>query len=292
MGKISAKLALGTVQFGMDYGISNSSGRVSAKAVDEILTLAKKNNISLLDTAPGYQESELVLGKLDISTQGFHVVTKTASFPDTEDKGENIYNAVTESLSKLKIKKLKGLLVHNPADLMGSKKKIVWEALEKAKKEGLVEKIGVSVYSLDELMKISREFPLGLIQIPVNILDQRLPRSGYLKELKLQGVEIHARSIFLQGLLLMKSDSIPSALNSAKKYLKKLWDYTEKESLTVRQLALSYVGSLTEIDQMVIGVTNARELQQILDDSQAVLSAPWEDFTCEDLAILNPGVWK
>jgi len=213
------KLALGTVQFGLDYGIANEVGQVALEETQCILSFAKANEIDLLDTAIAYGNSEEVLGKLAVNE--FRVVTKLPSFPDYQNNVALwVTEQVRESLARLGQKKLYGLLLHRSEDLWGSKGAQLIQALADLKNDGFVQKIGVSIYSPDELEVVFNKIKIDLVQAPLNVVDCRLQSSGWLDRLKDDGVEVHTRSAFLQGLLLMERSKIPQKFSR----WSNLWD--------------------------------------------------------------------
>ena len=202
------KLALGTVQFGLHYGIANEAGQVSLGEAQSVLSLAKANEIDVLDTAIAYGASEEVLGKVGID--GFRVVTKFPSLPDDQNNVAHwVIEQVRESLARLGQKKLYGLLLHRSEDLLGSKGGQLLQALADLKNDGFVQKIGFSIYSPDEIDEVYKKIKIDLVQAPLNVVDRRLQSSGWLDRLKDDGVEVHTRSAFLQGLLLMERSKIP-----------------------------------------------------------------------------------
>jgi len=266
----NTKIALGTVQFGMQYGISNQAGQTREREVEEIIKYASDNGIDTLDTASLYGKSEEVIGQYINQYYNItpcNIVTKTPHFK-TEQIGvvevNQLISSFESSCEKLKSKKIYGLLIHNPEalSLPGSEK--LFQAMEKLKKEGKVKKIGASVYSSEQIDYLLEKFPIDLIQLPLNILDQRLINNGALEKLKRAGVEIHARSTFLQGLLLMPADQINPWFNPIKKVLEKFHLEAKNRGMSTLQLALGFVESIKEVDKVVVGVNDLKQLKEIL----------------------------
>ena len=190
------KLGLGTVQFGLDYGISNKNKKVNKEEAYNILNIAINAGVDTIDTAATYGDSEVVLGSVLLNTDKLNIVTKIPLVQGETNKKQIIQESFFQSLQKLNKNSVYGLLVHHSSDLTGEEGDLVLEAITDLKKSGKVRKIGVSVYdsqSIDEVLKL---FTPDIIQLPVSIADQRLIRSGHLKKLKQKGVEIHARSVF------------------------------------------------------------------------------------------------
>jgi aryl-alcohol dehydrogenase-like predicted oxidoreductase len=282
------KLALGTVQFGIDYGIANTKGQVQIEEVQSIIDYAKKKGVNMLDTASGYGDSEEVLGKAGIDN--FQIITKTTSIK----KGVNgVVRIFHQSLKNLKQQKVYGLLIHDIDEIEHKQFDALLIELARLKQQGLVKKIGASVYNSQQIDYILDNFPIDLIQLPINILDQRLVNDESLVKLKKYNVEIHARSVFLQGLLLMPIDTIPSWFNPIKDALKLFHEEAKKQNLTKLQFALGFVQSLTEIDKVVVGVNSLKQLYEIINASSVKINtAELSNISINDSFFLNPSNWK
>jgi len=190
------KLALGTVQFGLPYGISNQGGKVIREDVKHIIALSRASGIDTLDTAIAYGDSEACLGAVGI--QGFNIITKLPTIPeDVADVGYWVRDQVQASLHRLGVQTAYGLLMHQPQQLLGHKGKVVVQALERLKAEGVIQKIGVSIYSPTELNPVFEACQIDLVQAPFNLRDQRLNTTGWLQKIYDAGVEVHTRSTFL-----------------------------------------------------------------------------------------------
>ena len=205
-----SKIALGTVQFGIDYGINSENGQVQPEEVRSILNYAHSQNIDLLDTAPAYGNSEKVLGVANV--QNFKVVTKTRHFNNAKISNSDIGLLKKDfscSLTDLRQESFYGELVHNASDLLKSGAEKLYDHLQELKQAEKIEKIGVSVYDYSQLQSILDNFDIDLVQLPFNILDRRMIDSGMLSTLRSSNTEVHARSVFLQGLLLMSEQNRP-----------------------------------------------------------------------------------
>lgn len=273
------KLGLGTVQFGQAYGVSNTRGQVSAKEAGAILTRAAQAGVKVLDTAANYGESEAVLARHDIAP--FRVVTKTISVNNGVEK---VVARARQSALSLKADTL---LVHAAADL---KEDGLWPALQRLKAEGLFRKIGISVYVADDPAALAEQFKPDTMQLPFSLLDQRLLQDGTLPKLKTLGVEIHARSIFLQGLLFL--ERLPERLRPAETALADIRNRIRNAGSTPLAAALSFVLSRAEIDVALVGVTQLAELEEIL--AAASLPPPaldWSALALQDEIALTPSRW-
>ena len=286
------KLALGTVQFGLDYGIANEVGQVALEETQCILSFAKANEIDLLDTAIAYGNSEEVLGKLAVNE--FRVVTKLPSFPDYQNNVALwVTEQVRESLARLGQKKLYGLLLHRSEDLWGSKGAQLIQALADLKNDGFVQKIGVSIYSPDELEVVFNKIKIDLVQAPLNVVDRRLQSSGWLDRLKDDGVEVHTRSAFLQGLLLMERSKIPQKFTRWSDLWDQWHEILQDLGTSPLEACLAYPLSLEQVDQVIVGVDNASQLSEIVQTAKNVNEGPDTSFMrSTDLDLINPSNWN
>lgn len=284
------RFALGTVQFGLHYGVSNQSGQVTNKEVDKILKTAYSAGINTLDTAVSYGSSEQVLGEAGINN--WQVITKLPRFPEKCNNIEDWVNStVSDALDRLKIKKLSGLLLHQPLQLLEENGTDLYQILNNLKKKELVNKIGYSIYSPNDLDKLYSSFKPDIIQAPFNIFDQQLLTSGWLKKLHKEGVEINVRSVFLQGLLLMKLKDLPIKFHRWKTLMDNWHKWLLKNNITPLQACLGFVLAQPEINRLVIGVDNARQLKEVLLATQTKVPSPPLEFATEDENLINPLKW-
>jgi aryl-alcohol dehydrogenase-like predicted oxidoreductase len=293
---LTERIGLGTVQFGLEYGISNTVGRTPSEEVTAILRFAESVGVQVLDTAPAYGESERILGTcLSENASFFRTVTKTPHLPENlsnEEKKRLLEKTFRSSLQNLALEKIYGILVHNAQDILGSDGARLWHLLESFRDQGFVEKIGVSVYDEIELQQAFELFPLELVQIPLNIFDQRLFQSGMLKKLKNARVEIHGRSCFLQGLLLMSPETLPPQFESVREMLRHLRELQQKHGLTPLEAALGFALGVDELDTVVVGVNTLMQFQEILASARALPSELFSGFAVVDTTIVEPRRWK
>jgi len=187
-----SKLALGTAQFGLKYGVANQEGKIKFSEVEKILKLAKNSNIDLIDTAMVYGNSEKVIGETGVND--FKFVSKLPSLSkDCNDLNSWVEEHVQSSLIRLGISSLYGLLIHRSNDLLGNHGKKLIKALEMMKSNGLVKKIGVSIYDPSECEQVMQLTRFDIVQAPLNIIDRRLEASGWLSKLYSEEIEIHTR---------------------------------------------------------------------------------------------------
>jgi len=284
---LSNKLILGTVQFGLPYGINNSTGKVSKAEVSKILDEAKSNEVSILDTSYAYGDSETILGELLDKDDYFKIVSK---LPRTTESPKSIFEETTKRLRK---NKLYGYLIHH-FDYFKEKPDI-WIDIQFLQGEGLVKKTGFSLYNVQELEYLfSKNIVFNLVQIPYNILDRTF--EPYLKELKHRNIEIHTRSVFLQGLFFKPVDKLPEKLKPLKSYLVAINEFCREQNITMEELALNSVIHHPDIDGVLIGVDNIIQLQKniksIWTETPAKVSEFINTLDVKNKELLNPVNWN
>jgi len=278
------KLALGTVQFGLDYGISNVRGQISFQEATKILNLLKVNNIDTLDTASGYGTSEKVLGKIGIND--FRIVTKTSSLKLGVD---NVIKSFYKSLKNLNKPFVDGLLIHDINEIKDKKFDALYQELLNLKQDKLINKIGFSVYMPEQVDFLLNNFDFDLIQVPVNVFDTRLIDGGQLIALKNKKIEVHARSVFLKGLLL-NFEILDDYFSKWKVEFNKYKKVVSVSNLSLLEYALKFVINIHEIDKVLVGVNSERELIEItnvLEEDNNV-----QPYPLNDIELLNPSLWK
>ncbi len=273
------KLALGSVQFGLVYGISNTHGQTSAKEVSLILAEAKGNGITTIDSAAAYGNAEEVLGKNDLN--GFSIVSKFIS----PSKFGAIETQLSKTLADLGVSSLYGYLSHRPEEIINDAGQ--WETMKEIQAKGLVKKIGFSLNTTQELETLlSKGFVPELIQIPFNYLDRRFETLAI--QLKKQGCEIHARSAFLQGLLFKDPGTLPDFFDTVKPLITALQSLKELLPAALLQFVLKKFF----IDKVVTGVENLAQLKQNIAAAETILSValPVMEATVPE-NILMPSCW-
>lgn len=290
------QLGIGTVQFGMPYGISNRLGQTPPDELPGILSLAREAGIRVLDTAALYGNGESALGAALGENHSFRIVTKTPKFespPRGAERGALLTAAFERSLSNLRQPRVYALLVHDADDLLKAGGDAIWAAMEALRNQGLTEKIGVSVYAASQIDAVLSRFAPALVQAPVSIADQRLIASGHLAKLKDQNIEVHARSVFLQGLLLMKPEEIPRQFKPFEAELSKYAGFLMKHGLSPVEGALSYIRHVPEVDVALVGVNCRVQLQECIDAFRRspVANADFSAVACQNDRLLNPVLW-
>ncbi len=287
------KLILGTVQFGLDYGINNSKGKPSINSIKEILDFAYLNRISMLDTAEIYGDSQEKIGSyIKESGNKFEVVTKFS--PKRKDLPENIKTRVYNNLNILNIDYLYAYMFHSFDDFKEYYPKFEKD-LEELKKEKIIKKIGVSLHSNEEIEEVIKYATIDIIQLPFNLLDNQNQRGYILDKAKKKGIEIHTRSVFLQGLFFKKNNSLNNYFKPLFKDLIKLKDICN-ENYMMNDLALNYAYNQPYIDKVLIGVDSAEQLKSNIISISKGVSKKIIDKISEikiiNKSILNPANWK
>ena len=198
------KLGIGTVQFGQKYGISNNLEIPNKKEIKKILYFLHEKNIDYIDTAFLYGLSERKIGELSPPQNKFKIITKTIKVSGKEVTKSDLVNfkhKIQESLESLKRKSIYALLIHRENDILKPGFEELYNHLLELKMNGTVKKIGFSSYEPEIAEKILKEINLDIVQVPLNILNQSFLQKNILKVFRKKKIEIHARSIFDQGIL-------------------------------------------------------------------------------------------
>jgi aryl-alcohol dehydrogenase-like predicted oxidoreductase len=293
---ITDRIALGTVQFGLNYGITGGE-KVHLDEIQKILNYARQNKINTLDTAINYGDSERLLGEVGICD--LKTVTKLPKIPETcENLEEWVIESVHGSLGRLKIPKLYGLLLHHPQDLLGTLGQELYSSLQSCKDRGEVQKIGISIYDPSDLDIILNKYHIDLIQAPFNVIDRRLETtrnsvgSFWLDDLHESGIEIHVRSIFLQGLLLMEKNQRPVKFNRWNKLWESWHTWLKENQISAIQACLNFVLSCSQIDRIVMGVENLAQLKEIIETIDSGNPIVPTSLICNDTDLINPSSWN
>lgn len=293
------RVGIGTAQIGMPYGVTNTAGVPSSAKAKKILIRARRRGIHVFDTAPCYGDgqAEQRLGAF-LPADCSRVVTKIPPLPsDMEKRGITDFarNSLENSLQRLGRKSVYGLLGHCAKDFINPESSGgLIDAMCRLRDEGKVEKIGVSVYEADEIDAIMKVFSMDLIQLPLSVFDQRLLLRGHLSYLHENNVEIHARSVFLQGLLLACANNFPASMEKRKHLFSEYHEFLGREKMNPLHVALSFVLGISEVGCAIIGVTSADEIDDVVD---ACCEAPVDSsvlrrFAVNDPLLLNPARWE
>jgi hypothetical protein len=285
-----SRIALGTAQFGLPYGVANRRGQVGRADLTAILGRAQAAGIDTVDTAMAYGDSEQRLGESGVGQ--WRVITKLPELPvPCADVAAWARTSVQGSLTKLGLVRLRAILLHRPLQLLGPHGPDLQAALFALKDEGLVEKVGFSIYGPDDLDALWHRFRPELVQAPLNVLDRRLLTSGWMARMHAAGTEIHVRSVFLQGLLLMDAASRPPMFSR----WQPLWDrwtrWLSEASVSPLHACLGLALSRPEVSRVVVGVDSLEQLEEILAATLDTNLVPPLELACTDADLLDPSRW-
>ena len=289
-----SKLGLGTAQWGLPYGISNQSGQTTQDEVSRILKFARNSGINTVDTARSYGHAEQILGAHDLSY--FDIITKLPSLDNLHVSQyaleESLEFSFANSLFSLGVDCVQGLLVHSCDDLFSQSGKVVLQFIDEVKSQERCRKVGVSVYDSFQIHRVLDLFTPDIIQLPFSVFDQRLLHDGTLSTLKQLGIEIHARSIFLQGLLLMKIEEIPRYFDPWVSQLSAWNQFCSDMKLQPQHAALDYVISNNFIDRAIVGVESLYQLDDLTSAMYGNDISSFDSFSLSNPEILNPSLWN
>lgn len=289
-GARMTRLALGTTQFGMPYGIANRQGQVDSGALAEILGVARSAGLNTLDTALAYGNSQQRLGEAGVT--GWQIVTKLPQAPSATTDIEGWVQAQCQAaLAQLRQPRLYGLLLHHPDQLLSSLGPGLYRALQALKTTGLICNIGISVYTPEDLMDTLNKYAVDLVQMPLNVLVRRFKHTNTLTRLHQAGIEVHVRSVFLQGLLLMTE--LPARFAPWRPLWKTWRHWLHDTGQTPLQACLGFVLDQPEPARIVVGVDSRQQLEQLLAAAGSVpaVTAP-ASLYCHAPQLIDPRTWK
>lgn len=281
------RIGLGTVQFGMEYGIRNHYGQPSQNEIESIISLFQSNGGDMLDTSSAYGDCLQVLGSTGIA-KNVEVISKIRPGTSMKSMKEEFENQMKE----LKVSQINGMLIHLFDDY--KKQPELFDFLEEKKATGEIQKIGFSLYYPQELeLVLQRGIVPDVVQIPFSAMDRRFEQ--YLEELSQKGIEVHIRSAFLQGLLFFKIQNLPEYFSFLKPQFRALDLYCLENKVSRLEVLLSAVLSYSTISKVIVGVNKAKELQEIIDACKKFLNSPRQhkiDFLkIDEEKYLNPALW-
>lgn len=285
------KFVLGTAQFGLDYGITNNDGHVSLGEVKKILQRAYAEGIDTIDTAILYGDSESILGEVGVNY--LNVITKLPSVPDSSlDAFQWVLQEVKSSLKRLKKDRIEALLLHRPNQLNGPFGDDVIAAVAELKKMGLINKFGISVYSPEDVVRFRYLTQTSIIQGPCNIFDARFQSQEFVDLLEKYGIEFHARSVFLQGLLLQDSRNLPKKFKPWAGVFRSYHTWLQLNSYQPLDACVNYLNHDPFVKKIIVGVLSESQLSQILRFNQySKMKLPPNFLRGQDMRVIDPSSW-
>lgn len=278
-------ILVGTAQWGQNYGITNSQGRLEDQNLRELIGGLRSRGISSLDTAPGYGDSEARIGDFG---RDFEVQTKISAMGKSMN---DLEVELQESLTALKVQKVRGVLVHDWHLLSNRERESASDFLTSAQSRVAIERVGISAYEVDDLDSAFSLFEkLDVVQIPANVLDQRLVDSDAVTKLRANGGVIQARSLLLQGLLVGESFESHKSIHEAIMRFRQMADFHNR---TYLEFAFDYIKCQEWIDEVIIAPTSIKELDEICDawNSTSPDGISWESLASTDLNLIDPRRW-
>lgn len=281
------KLIIGTANFGKSYGLLKT--KINSENFLKISREYKRKKSKLLvDTATSYEGAYKILSK----SQNFklEIITKLPPLRKSLSilKVKKILN---NELKKLKQKKFYAVLVHDTKILNTANGKILYEALLSLKRDKLIKKIGFSVYHSDELEKYYKIFKPEIVQIPVNLFNQEFVKNNWLKNMKKDGVEIHCRSIFLQGIILNNNRNFIKKNRQFKNHLNIFKKWLKKNKIDALKASLNFINRMKYIDRVLIGVENFRQFKEILEYKPNRYNLDFSTLSSTNKKLINPSKW-
>jgi len=286
---MTAALGLGSAQFGCDYGISNTRGRVSEDEVRQILSYAAQCGLKAIDVAPYEGDVERTLGRCWPFPSPFKPQIRTVR----AEKGLDwVESRLKRSVEHMGLARVGVGMVDMADDLMGPHGDDLWARMEKLKRDGLFARIGISARYEDAPVALAKRFKPDLIQVPASLLDQRLVREGALEELAGMGIEVQVRSVFLQGLLFTPREALPENLQAIGPQLSRIRRHLMETGTDPLHAALSFALNLKGVSSVIVGVTSAAELRAVIAASDRPKpDLPWQAFAIDDPVALSPVLW-
>lgn len=280
-----SKLGLSIAQFRFEDSVSAARGRAPGAEISDILSIAARSQLAVLDACAPYDVSESIVGHAMPQPNGMRILIRAAR----PDRGPDHVEAEAKaSLARLGLRRADAIIVQSAGDLFGKHGPEYWDRLQDLKDQGLVEKVGVSALACDDPVGIARHFRPDIIQAPASLLDQRLLANGALADVADLGVEVHLRSIFLQGLLFLPPDRMPATLKGAASSLSRVRRMIAEGRSDPLQAALSFALSRREASAVIVGASTAQELSAIV---AAACSSPpeldWDAMALDDASALD-----
>ena len=289
MKKMSNRICIGSANFGLNYGYKKK--KLNKKKIKMIIDYSYKMGINYIDTAISYGNTNKISG--DLQSKKFNFVTKLPLPPKKIKSLKNwCISTIIKAKKKLNVDHIYGLLIHDTKILENKNNaNEIYEALNILKKKKIINKVGLSIYDPTELDCYFNTYKFQIIQFPFNIFDRRILNSGWLQKLSKKKVELHVRSVFLQGLLLVELEKIPKKLKKWNKYFLKLNKFVEKKNISKKRACISFVRKYKTIDKFVIGINDLDQLKENLTlFGDKIIKIP-SNLEVKSQKLLNPKMW-
>ena len=283
------KLSIGSAQFGFRYGICNKIGIVKKQEVKKIINYCKIKKINSIDTAQGYGNSHKILGSLNLNK--FQITTKISNIKKKKinDLESFVNLEVDKILKELNKKKVYALLIHDVSQLRGKFGKNLYKVLQNLKKNKKIIKLGISVYTKKELDFILKNYNIDIVNLPVSVANQEFCKNNYLLKLKKKNIEIHVRSIFLQGLLLSNYKYLPKRFKNNKFFLE-WFNWLKINNYNSLEASLGFIKDIKYIKKIIIGVDNYYQLTMIVKAYKKSMKFNFKKFSQSSI-LRTPSKW-
>lgn len=292
------QICLGTAQFGLNYGITNTSGKLLKETIVNIINLAEKENINILDTASAYGNAEKIIGEVIGPKKNFRILSKFPSQKDKvsfEKKDISLWDEdFLKSLNNLNTQKLDTYFLHDTNDLLKQGNIFLKDWLRSLKNRNLINRLGVSIYSKEELEYMPHEF-LEVVQLPLSIYNQKILLDGTLGELKNRGSSIFLRSVFMQGLLVSQVSSWPKWIKAKeKKHHSYFCKFADRKGYKLIELCLDFVKKMDWVEAIILGFTNHNELKEVCNfwvNDEKLIVCDYEKWSLLNESFIDPRNW-
>ena len=287
----ASRLSLGTVQFGLPYGVANTIGQVDEATAHAILRMAKDHGVGALDTASSYGTSESVIGTF--GSDGWRMTTKLAALPDIcDDVATWVEGEIRGSLNRLRAASVHTVLLHRPDDLLGVHGGQLRDALLACREQGLFAAQGVSLYSTGDLERFMGQFDIDAVQLPFNILDRSLVTDGHARRLRDAGIEVQVRSVFLQGLLLLPLEEQIARFPTGESVWRALATWTNAHDLTPYEACARFALGQSDLDAIIVGVDSVEHLTTLLVTAEKPPIDVPLDIVSANPDVIDPRRWQ
>lgn len=282
------RIILGGAQLGLPYGVLGTGEKLNALEINDLFDAANSVGIQTIDTAIAYGTSESVIG--DYSNSRFKIITKLPPLPnDVNDVSGWVRQQIDASLTRLQTNNIDALLLHHPQDLTGEFGVTLKKVIEELLSEGVIKRFGVSIYAPDELITIVGHFPIDVVQTPFNVFDQRI--TPWLETLSKNGIEVHARSAFLQGILISPASARPAHFKKWEAQFNQFDNWVSELSMSAISVCLGVALNQPGISHLVVGALSSTQLLETAAQIPKDFSHRSEHMQSNDLALIDPRVW-
>ena len=283
------RIVLGGAQLGLPYGILNGGETLSREAVARILDTAVSHGIDSIDTAIAYGQSETVIG--ETAQNRFKIISKLPPIPsDMANVSQWVRTQIDASLSRLNCSSLEALLLHHPQDLIGPHGSELYAAINSLLSEKIIERFGVSIYAPNELDGIIGKFNIDVVQAPLNVFDRRI--IGVTDQLSALNIEVHVRSVFLQGVLIANPKDRPQRFQPWSEHFARFDEWVHSTGMSAMACCLGFALQQPGVTKLVIGTTSKESLTEIMTSIPNIHSEVPADLQSSSEQLIDPRVWS